>query len=440
MQSKIWVQLEESPDAGIVVRWRLSGSTDDKLQSADFAQFKSWLSALQSNSREVFHAVLLLSGEQVVSRMIAFAANEKKHLAKLLPFMLESQLAVDLSQVHVAHVLSDDAQAETDSLSAVAAYTDKKQLQWRIASLESLGLEVGQVFSIPAIMPATQTSWSLLPDGDICHLNAGNISSVSLEQELLPALMDIVVADLAPHGSAPTLTLTLTVFVVDDRDPERARTLLQTLSEHEGIKEAGIKISSQRLPHAWSNLDSNQKQAVNLRQGEFVAPLRLAKYWKQWRVPAIAAMVAMSAVLVTAIVEAQINQYRFRALEARIEQRYREVMPEGVLVDAVQQLSAQVSQRRNAGSTQSLISMLGALLEPFENTENLNLHRLGYSSGNQAGGASTEIQLSVGAPGAAEILQLSESLNAAGWSAQAQNISRVGDAQQANLLIRGSAQ
>lgn len=443
MQSRIWVQLEHEPGDSAAVRWYLPDSADKELQSATLEDFRTWVITRQKTVSDPLKAVLLVAGDKVVSRSVTFAENEKKHLQKLLPFMLESQLAVDLPQVHVAYQLPQDSRVQADKPSVLVAYTDRKQLQWRIEELESLGLEVEDVFSIAAILPATETNWSLLPDGDICHLHAGSVLCASMEPEMISTLLDSAIAERSTNAQVPTLT----VFVTQAEESvsaakeyaQGAESLLQALSAHAGLSAAGIRLRPQQQANAWSHLHTGQAGAVNLRQGEFSAPLRLAKYWKQWRVPAMAAVFAVTAVLLTAVVETQINQYRFRALDARIEQRYREVMPEGVLVDAVQQLSAQVAQRRNAGASQSLISMLDAMLEPFGSVEGISLHRLSYNSNTQTAGTAAEIQMNISAPSATEILQFSENLTAAGWNAQAQNISRVGSSQQANLVVRGNS-
>ncbi|MDO8908583.1 MAG: type II secretion system protein GspL [Pseudohongiella sp.] len=438
MKNTILVQLEESADTERTARWCLQDKAGAKLQSGSFDAFKNWLDEQQRDNKDVLRVRLLLSGEQVVTRSVAIAANEKKHLPKLLPFMLESQLAVDLSQVHVAFVPPQAPQTDHGANTVLVAYTDKKQLQWRVAALESLGLEVGEIVSIPALLPEAGNIWPVLLDSDICHLKAGDKVCTSMEPQMLPVLIDVAIAETAKFSLIQP-PATLTIYAGDSQSEYAyGQAILQTLKEYAGLKSAGIVVSLQPVTNLWGVLETTGNHVVNLRQGEFAAPLRLAKYWKQWRVPAIAAVVAITAVLVAAIVETQINQYRFRALEARIEQRYRQAMPEGVLVDAVQQLSTQVAQRRSAGSAQSLITMLDAMLEPFESADGLNLHRLSYNSNTQTGGTAAEIQMTVSAPGTAEILTLSENLSAAGWTAQARNISRAGDRQQASLSVRGN--
>jgi type II secretory pathway component PulL len=79
--------------------------------------------------------------------------------------------------------------------------------------------------------------------------------------------------------------------------------------------------------------------------------------------------------------------------------------------------------------------MLNAMLDAFDTATQLNLHRLSYTSNEQN---NPEIQMTISAATTAGILELSERLSASGLTAQAQNISRAGDLQQANLIVRGN--
>jgi type II secretion system protein L len=228
----------------------------------------------------------------------------------------------------------------------------------------------------------------------------------------------------------------LTVLVsAAEHTTAASQKLFQSLAQDSSLAQAGIKVDQHVIAQVWSGLRCQGEQLVNLRQGELAAPLRTAKYWKTLRTPVIAAMLAVCAVITSVFVETTINQRRFAALQTQIEQRYRDVMPEGVLVDAVQQLSTQLARYRAGESSVGPVAMLNAMLDAFEITGELNLHRLSFNSNDQN---NPEIQMTISAPTTAVILELSETLSASGWTAQAQNISRAGDLQQANLIVRGN--
>jgi hypothetical protein len=135
------------------------------------------------------------------------------------------------------------------------------------------------------------------------------------------------------------------------------------------------------------------------------------------------------------LTETALDRQRLTALEERIEQRYREVMPEGVLVDAEQQLRSQVAQLRSAPSGSGITEILAGTAPVFAAHERVRMHSLDFSYG--AGATTPELQMGISAPTTADILALGEQLTSSGWQAQAMNIMRSGDYHQASLLIRG---
>jgi general secretion pathway protein L len=432
-KTQLWVQLssaaEGAANGGHQARWCLLNTTLQALQHGSVEQLASWLQQQQLPDAGGLHTVLLCSGDTVITRQLAFAAKEKKHLQRLLPFMLEPELATDLSYVHVA---SGEPRVSAGSGQVDVVYTEKRPLQTAIQALENLGLDVEAVYSLPSMLPGSSGQWSLLVDGDICHLRCGNIVCTSVEPALLLPLLETMLAEQREAFSGTCLT----VFASDaEKNSPTLLSLYQSLHEMAGLQRAGITLSRQSVPQVWSALVVTGEHRVNLRQGELSAPLRLARYWKPLRTPVIAAMLAVCAVISSVFVETLLNQRRFAALETQIEQRYRQVMPDGVLVDPVQQLATQLTRYRAADSSAGPVSMLNAMLDAFDTATQLNLHRLSYTSNEQN---NPEIQMTISAPTTAGILELSERLSASGLTAQAQNISRAGDLQQANLIVRGN--
>lgn len=440
MQSTLRVQLEQAEDNTISARWSLSGAAGGVLHEGSIDYFRQWLQQNGQSRTAVTGTTLLLSGDQVVCHTLAFAANEKKHLQKLLPFMLEPQFAVELSRVHVAFNIVSLPDSNEKSQVALTASTDKKQLAWRISELESLGLEVGEIYSIPALLPADDAHWSVLPDGEMCHLNFGPRACTSVESDLLPLVLECALRE--TQSRTPLQTLTVFVPHTSGQSADADSRAVSAVLEHIKTSLSANNVTAQLRQIPVADLLAGLKPAgahsVNLRQGEFAAPLRVARYWRQWRVPAIAALLAMTAVLVSTIIEIRVNQVRIAALESRIEQRYRDVMPDGVLVDAVQQLSTQITQRRSSAASQSLLAMLDAMVEPVASAGDLSLHRVSYNSTAASGNNVAEVQLTVSAPDTGSILQFSETMTASGWNTQARNINRVGDRQHASLIVRGN--
>ena len=132
-----------SANGALRARWGLvqnaTPGTSLTLQDGSVAQLASWLQEQQLPDASGLHTVLLMAGDSLVTRQLTFLPKEKRHLQRLLPFMLEPELAADISQVHVA---SAEPRIVAESGYVSVAYADKKPLQSAIHTLEDLGLEV----------------------------------------------------------------------------------------------------------------------------------------------------------------------------------------------------------------------------------------------------------------------------------------------------------
>lgn len=441
--------LSQAGDAQCQLRWSTdTGGECAAPLSGTLAELKQWLLSNPLSSRP---ATLLLSGDQVVSRSLSIAVAEQRHLPRLLPFLLEPELAVDLSRVHIAHRrpkmnrspadMDGDEEMRSHHQGQVdVAYTDRQQLERKVAVIEQLGLELDSIYALPALLDQRGCAWTLLLDGDICHLRLQGLLCLSVALDALEPVLELALREAFSNDepqsdesqSDESQSPTLSVLVPsDERSQPRVTALLQRLTAHGALQQAGIRVDVQYIPHVWAALNSASPVTVNLRQGELRAPLRVRRYWTLWRIPALAAMLAISATLLMAALETSINHQRYQALETQLTQRYREVMPDGVLVDAEQQLAAQLARYRQGTAGPSLTRMLHEMLAPFADNNDISLHRLSYQL--DAG-----MQINISAADTADILKLSADLTAAGWPTQAKNIRRSGTGQQASLLIRSN--
>ena len=95
-----------SANGALRARWGLvqnaTPGTLQTLQHGSVAQLASWLREQQLPDAGGLHTVLLMAGDSLVTRQLMFLPKEKRHLQRLLPFMLEPEIAADISQVHVA--------------------------------------------------------------------------------------------------------------------------------------------------------------------------------------------------------------------------------------------------------------------------------------------------------------------------------------------------
>lgn len=427
MSTQLWLQWSADTEPAESLHWCL------REQRKNGLQWHTWqsggvddLAAFVRSQPAGLYTVLVLNGDEVVTTSLPFEAAERKHLAKLAPFALEPTLAVDPAKVHLA-LQPPSAGAANDPLQVVVAYTDRQSLETRIQALEKLGLEVEAVYALPALLLASPEQWVLYCDSGLCHLNAPGLLCMSAEPDWLLHCIERALA--ARDSAVPASVMPAAVCLLAG-DPV-------PLPIQEQLRASGIDVVSKAADnrHSREAWQTGGSMLVNLRQGVLAAPLRVGKYWQWVRLPVLAAALAFAATLLVTLTETMLDRQRVQQLETRIEQRYREVVPEGLLVDASQQLQAQIARLGAAAGGPGVVAMLHETSGFFAAHPSVQMHSMSYN--HSRGGGAAELQMSISAPATADILALGEQLTAAGWSAQAQNISRTGDFQQASLLIRG---
>ncbi|OFE11218.1 hypothetical protein PHACT_15385 [Pseudohongiella acticola] len=394
---------------------------------------------------------LLISGADCPSRRIKFKSQEKRHLARLVPYELESDLAQDVAGLHVAlgspiqggssenqPNAGTTAESDVDEPALVASYIDKRELADRIRVLEAIGFDVRHCYAEPLLLPASVDSWVLrLTDGQV-DVAWGTGAAASVDLSMLGILLDAMLHSPAAASVTPPRELQLQAVTQPELDVLAAQVNASAL-----VQSWQPEVASALLSGAWHGIchtgagSHNNKVSStipDLRQGEFARPVRWQKAWRPARLPLIAACFAAVTFAFVAVLEIQFNNQRFRSLQQDIESAYREVVPAGVLVDAEQQLSSQLRQLRGDASGGSVLGLLDQLTPQLVRSSQISINRLSYNGSSSATGLG-ELQLSLEAASNTDILQFSEQLNNAGLQARAQNMTQSGSRQQASLMI-----
>lgn len=356
-------------------------------------------------------ATLLLKASEVVDSRIQVPLKQQKQLSQLLAFEIEPQLASDISQLQIAGkvVAGEDV---------AVAHVDRSLISSYINELERAGVAVAHCYSEGHLYRATPSHWLLIADestGSVtCCWGGSRYCTVKLGQ------LGMLVKALLQAHSAPAKVTILA------RMKEDADVIAEAIQER-----LESRLSTETGEHvAWSMLDTDATATrVELRQGDFQAPLRWRRNVGWLRLPAMAAGLALvTYIAATALSTYQANR-QFEALQVAIEDSYRQAMPQGVLVDAAQQLRSQLSQITGGQSGPGLLSVLDQVAPALQRVSGIQIQRLNYSAGRQ------ELNLSVTALSNDDILSLNDALAEAGLNARAQNIRRQGDSHQAQFVI-----
>lgn len=394
-------------------RWR---SRDDR---------GAWCSPMREGSAQELvaehgpHAVsLVLNGTEVVSSMLAVQAAERRHLVSLAPFELEDYLVVPPESVHVASGTWHDGQV-------VVAHTDQAALARHLAALEALGLDVRHCLPLPLLLPRSESGWSLALSEGLVHVHHGAGQGFSLELELAAVALTRLAAETTTENVPTALALyAATEDALDALEALVSRTLLA--ERNDAAKPA---LSRYRQP-LWGVLLAPADCALDLRQGAFALRLPWRRWWHQARATTLLALAALLLHVGVQVTQVQVQNQRYRTLEADIAAVYRSAVPEGMLVDAEQQLRSQLARYEGGSGNNRLLPLLAAIAPLLSAQDGLAISRLQYQADRQ------ELQLALSARRNGDILALAEALRAQGLQAQPQTISRQGTLQLANLLIR----
>ena len=434
----LWVR-ESASDAGpSLYRWRLCESGEQGVCT---------LSELAARWPEASLA-LLISGIDCPSRRVTFKPEEKIHLARLIPYEIEADLAQDVTSLHVALGVpvqgrkgqrkeADDGEKKPE---VIVSYMDKRDLSDQIMALESAGFDVRHCYAEPLLLRATTTAWILRLVGEQVDISWGAGSAASVDVSMLGVFLDSLWQ--APQAAGATAPQLLRLQALTSGELE---VLGLQVSVSASMQVWQPEVQKERLASAWDGIEGCGMGATgavdkvitaipDLRQGAFTRPVRWRKYWRPMRLPLVAAGLAALTFAAVSLIETQLNNQRFHALQQEIESVYREVVPAGVLVDAEQQLRAQLGQLRGDFRGGSVLAMLDMITPQLSNNAQISISRLSYNGAN-TGAAQSELQLNIEAASNTDILQFSELLNSAGLQARAQNMTQAGNRQQASMII-----
>jgi len=268
-------------------------------------------------------------------------------------------------------------------------------------------------------LPRQEAAWTLALEQDLLHLHHGPGQGFSLELALAAAALQGLLAD-----SAPPELITL---LGNEAQCAQLEAMLATVwAARADLSPAPVQ---KRYAALWDVLTDPASARLDLRQGEFACPLPWQRWWQQVRPVAVLAGVAL--LLQVSVQLLQLYQFNahFREVQADITAAYRQVMPDGVLVDAEQQLRSQLGGQA-AGPGGSVLHVLGRVAPLVAAHDGMTIGRLGWQ------GARRELQMAISARSNSDILALAAALQAAGLDAQPQQIVRQGSLQAANLVVR----
>jgi type II secretion system protein L len=271
---------------------------------------------------------------------------------------------------------------------------------------------VGQWVPDTLLLPVSSNQWVVVVEASRCLVRVSDERAFVCQPDLLNVFLSASLESGAPDS-----------IVVYSSSESQLPDLDATLRDLMLVRKGG-----------WLDavmMSSEVPALLNLRQGSYAPILPWASWWQQWRW--VAATLLGAALIQGVLSYSQFQQAQSVNLDIRrdIETRYREVYPQGAIVDAEKQLERQLRSLRGDAQSAGFMSLLeqaGAVLNAVPGTQLINLN---YTDRN------SQLGLTLMASDFDALETLRSKLASAGLKVELENSSAQGDQVRARLRVGG---
>lgn len=335
---------------------------------------------------------------------LAVSADEKKHIGKSLPFMLEEQVAEDIEKLHFASCPLDDEHL------GVAVCTVEKMQEWweQLADLQGINQWVPE----PLLLPWQEGEWCLLLENEVAVIRFGDCAGCSIERDMVPVVLAGGREDYADPGAI--------IIYGDDQAGDIALVppeLRDRVQWRRGNLFSAMLLSDQR------------SDTLNLLQGAFAPRLPLARWWRQWRMVAVLFAAAFALQLLATYMDYRQLRSENLALRTAVQESYRKAYPRGAVVDPEKQLRRQLDALRGSAHSSGFISLLEQVGAVIASRPGTSIASINYNDKGD------EIRMNIVAPNYEVVEQVRSEINGSGLEAVMESSSAQGDRVRARLRV-----
>jgi general secretion pathway protein L len=345
-------------------------------------------------------------GADVRLLSLTLTSEEKKHIGKSLPFMLEERVAEDIDQLHFASVALDKLQLGV----ALCALDAMRNWQAQLADFPGVSLWLPE----PLLLPWQNGEWCVVIEGEQAIVRFDRCGGFTTERELLPAML----AGLQTGQEAPGAI----IFYGQDQ-----------AADSQAVPEALRDRIQWRRGNLYSALLLGEapQPALNLLQGAFAARLPLARWWREWRAVAAVFALAFGLQLTASYLDYRKLEQENLALRTAVESSYRQAYPKGALQNAELQLRRQLSAMGGAGQSSGFVHLIEQVGSVVKDNSGTAIDTINYTFSDRGG----ELRMNILAADFGAVEQVRSEINKAGLEAVMESSSAQGDKVRARLRV-----
>jgi general secretion pathway protein L len=384
--------------------WYAPGASEEP-RWLDDEQVRDSLFALMAEQRNA--PCFAVPGADVRLLSLGFTAEEKKHIGKSLPFMLEERVAEDIEQLHFASVVLGKLEL------GVALCSTAKMQDWQDALADIPGIRLW--LPEPLLLPWRNDEWCIVLEDDEAIVRFGECDGFTVERGLLPAMLAGLQSGQPQPGA-----------VIMYGGDQAADTALLPDDLQENVQWRRGNLYSALLLG-----DTTPGVSVNLLQGSFANRLPLARWWQEWR--AVAAIFALAFGLQWI---ATYSDYRNLAqenlaLRSAVLASFRQTNPKGNAPDPEKQLHRQLIAMRGSGDSSGFVHLMEQVGAVIAGNKGTSIDTINYNFNTRGG----EMRMNILAADFEAVERVRADINSAGLEAVMESSSAQGDKVRARLRV-----
>ena len=383
--------------------WYAPGASE-KPRWLDDEQVRESLYALMAEQRNA--PCFAVPGADVRLLRLGFTAEEKKHIGKSLPFMLEERVAEDIEQLHFSSVALGKLEL------GVALCSTAKMRAWQDALADFPGIRLW--LPEPLLLPWRSGEWCIVLEGDEAIVRFDECGGFTVERDLLPAMLAGVQAGQPKPGA-----------VIVYGDDQAADSALVPDDLRESVQWRRGNLYSALL------LGDTAGPSLNLLQGSFAHRLPLARWWREWRAVAAIFALAFGLQWVATYSDYRNLERENLALRSAVEASYRQVNPRGNAPKPESQLQRQLAALRGSGDASGFVHLMEQVGAVIAGNKGTTIDTINYNFSNRGG----EMRMNILAADFEAVERVRADINSAGLEAVMESSSAQGDKVRARLRV-----
>lgn len=353
---------------------------------------------------------LLIPGQDVVVCELEVDAQEKRHLAKLLPFELEEQVIENIDDIHLAFGTL------TENLVPVC-YASTRLIADALEELTAQGLDVRTVAADYLCLRRLNNGVTIIREANRVVVRTGEYTGFAVETFLAPQV-------LAEQQTALDFTATISLVAEDETALAELRSWLPEVWTQENGPEISEEIGS-----FWDWLDLAEAPSINMRSGAFSRQLPLKRWLEVWKIPMIAVAAAYLIAVAITFAQYQVAKQEQRVLVDQMNDVYLQAVPNGRRGDPEGALRALVKNLKGGAEPTNLMALINGVASTMKSVAGITVSSFRYNSDQR------ELTLNIEAGSFEDLERLRSTVTEKGFVAELLRVEARGDKQSARMKV-----